>query len=200
MQVKHHEMEFKIHSPNRPFPSTYQTVHAPKEFQAATFFLRLASHQLPSSNDNQIRVRRPNQSTQQETSIGFIPLPWRSQIQTVQSPEQWPFKEVGWQVLQPSVECSRSLAWQRSLRRPIAGRLIAFWASLGAQNKLRVPFDTLKHPFFDLTQVAFWIGQEVENAYKVTWEHLKHSFFDFTQVAFWVGQAEKMCSQWLATP
>jgi len=42
---------------------------------------------------------------------------------------------------------------------------MAFSASPEAENKLRMPFQTLKHRFFELTQVAFWAGQEEENEF-----------------------------------
>jgi len=62
-----------------------------------------------------------------------------------------------------------------------------------------MPFETLKHRFFELTQVAFWDGQEAEYEFKVTCDPLKHPFFDFTQVAFGAGQIKKTSSDYLAT-
>jgi len=63
---------------------------------------------------------------------------------------------------------SRSRKWLRSDFDNLNYRFftfiqIAFWASPGAQNKLRVPCKPLKHHLFDLTQVAFWVGQVAEN-------------------------------------
>jgi len=59
-----------------------------------------------------------------------------------------------------------------------------------AENKLRLPCETLKYHFLDLNKVAFWDGQEGENEFKVTCESLKHRFLDFTQVAFWAVEEE----------
>jgi len=42
-----------------------------------------------------------------------------------------------------------------------------------------MPFETLKHRFFELNQVAFWDGQEAENEYKVP----KNP----RNIAFWAG-------------
>jgi len=54
-----------------------------------------------------------------------------------------------------------------------------------------MPFETLKHRFFELRQVAFWDGQKAEYEVKMTCDALKHRFFDFTQVVFWAGQGDE---------
>ena len=51
-----------------------------------------------------------------------------------------------------------------------------------------MPFENLKHCFFDLTQAAFWVGEEEENMFPVPGNHLKHRFLDLTKVEFWVCQ------------
>ena len=66
-----------------------------------------------------------------------------------------------------------------------------FWVSPQVQNKLRVPGEPLKHPFFDLTEVTFWDVQDAENELKVSCDPLKHRFLDFKNFAFWVGQEEE---------
>jgi len=54
-----------------------------------------------------------------------------------------------------------------------------------------MPFEPLKHPYFDVTQVALWNGQEAENELKVSCDPLKHRFLDFNRVAFSFYQEEE---------
>ena len=87
---------------------------------------------------------------------------------------------------------SRSKKWLESYIWQLESSLlrlyqIAFSASPEAENKWRMPYETLQHRFFELTQVAFWDGQETEYEFKVKCDPLNHRFLDFTQVAFWAG-------------
>ena len=45
-----------------------------------------------------------------------------------------------------------------------------------------MPFDSLKHSVFCITQVVFWDGQEAEYELKLTCDPWQHRFFDFSQV------------------
>ena len=45
---------------------------------------------------------------------------------------------------------------------------IEFSASPKAESKLKIPFETMKHRFFEITKAAFWDRQEAENESKVT--------------------------------
>ena len=63
-----------------------------------------------------------------------------------------------------------------------------------------MPFETLKHRFFELTQVEFWDGQEAENEFKVTCDSLKHRFFKTSPNSnFGFVKRNKMRFQCLAT-
>jgi len=53
---------------------------------------------------------------------------------------------------------------------------------------LRMPFEPLKHRFFDLTQPPFWGGQEEENEFTVPGYHWKHRFLDLTKIEYWAFQ------------
>ena len=63
-----------------------------------------------------------------------------------------------------------------------------------AENKLRMPFEALKHRFSTSSKSYFGIVHTSKIS-RVPCETLKHRFFDLTQVAFWVVKRPKMSSK-----
>jgi len=63
-----------------------------------------------------------------------------------------------------------------------------------------MPFETLKHCFFDFIQIVFWASPQVQNKFRVLFETLKHRFFELAQVSFWVGQEAENEFKEHATP
>jgi len=59
--------------------------------------------------------------------------------------------------------------------------------------------DHLKHRFLEINQVSFYAGPEAENEFKVPWESLKNRFFDITQTHFELVKRQEMSSQRLVT-
>jgi len=59
------------------------------------------------------------------------------------------------------------------------------WRGQEVEKDFKVPFDNLKHRFFDFKEIAFWAGRKAENDLAVPCNHKKSGFNDFTQVAFW---------------
>ena len=109
------------------------------------------------------------------------------------------------------VQCPK-ISWPWHIAFSTSSKSV-FWASPQVQNKLRMPGEPLKHPFFDLTQVTFWDVQEAwkcvksvmrpletllsrlhqfrilgwskeENEFPVPGEHLIYRFLDLIKVEF----------------
>ena len=99
---------------------------------------------------------------------------------------------------------SRSKKWLKSDVWQLESSLfrrhqISFSASPEDENNLKMPFENLKHCFFELIQVAFWDGQEAELEFKVTWDPLKIAFSTSPKSHVRLVKRKKMSFQWLAT-